>query len=294
MGVRLAGKVAWGFVPATPLFGLDVAAHEQDRIAPLLVAALLALGTLPLLRFVPDVPATGVRLGTALRMGLADLRALLREARSHRDALVYLGARMLFTDGLTGILVFTGVYAAGVMGWQTLELLAYGMILSVFAVAGGLTAGWLDQRLGPKRALQIEIVGVIVSQLLSFGNTRNLLFYRAYDAAAQPPLWNGPIFRTAPELALIACGFLGAVGVTAAYASSRTMLTRVVPPHKVGVFFGLFVIAGTATMWLGPMLVQIATDLSGSQRIGLLPISGLLLAGLITLHFVRGGERPAI
>lgn len=289
----LPGKVAWSFVPAHPLFGLDVVAHQQDRIVALLVAVLLAVCTIPLLRIVPDVPRTGVRLGRALRMGIADLKALVTEASGHRDALTYLGARMLFTDGLTGVLVFAGIYAAGAMGWQTLQLLAYGLLLSCFSVVGGLTAGWLDGRVGPKLALKIEIVGVIVSQLLSLGNTRTSFFYQAYDPARHAPLWNGPMFTTAPELGLILCGFLGAVTVTGAYASSRTLLTRVVPPDKIGVFFGLFVIAGTATMWLGPMLVQIATSLSGSQRVGLLPISGLLLAGLIALQFVRGGERRA-
>ena len=69
------------------------------------------------------------------------------------------------------------------------------------------------------------------------------------------------------------------------------MLTRVVPPDKVGVFFGLFVIAGTATMWVGPLLVELATNASSSQRLGLLPISGLLLAGLVALRFVKGGQR---
>lgn len=286
----LPGKVDWGFVPAQPLFGLDTALHQQDRIVAPLIAVLLAVGALPLFRLVPDVPATGVRLGAALRLGAADLKALVMQARGYRDGLTYLGARLLFTDGLTGILIFTGVYAAGVMGWKTLELLAYGLILSSFSVVGGLMAGWLDGRVGPRRALTIEIAGVIVSQLLSLGNSPGTLFYMARQAGV--PVWDAPMFRAAPELALIACGMLGAVTVTAAYASSRTMLTQVVPPEKVGVFFGLFVIAGTATMWLGPMLVQIATDLSGSQRVGLLPISGLLLVGLIVLQFVRGGGRP--
>lgn len=287
----LPGKVPAGIVPAAPLFGLDPALHEQDRIVPVMVAALLALFTLPLLRYVRDVPSTGTPFGQAIGLALRDLKLLFTEARGHRDALTYLGARMLFTDGLTGILIFAGIYAAGVMGWQTIELLAYGLILCVFAVAGGLLAGWLDQRIGPKRALTIELSGVIVSQLLSLGNTPDLLFYRAYNSAAHGAVWNGPVFRTLPELGLIACGMLAAVTVTAAYASSRTMLTRVVPPHKIGIFFGLFVIAGSATMWLGPLLVQLATAASGSQRVGLLPITGLLLFGLLVLQSVRGGQR---
>jgi UMF1 family MFS transporter len=287
----LPGKVSWSFIPAHPLFGLDPLTHQTDRIVAPLCAVLMLVGALPLFAWVPDVPSSGTRIGAAIRGGAADLIALFREARGHGNALLYLASVLLFTDGLTGILVFTGIYAAGALGWGSLELLAYGMILSVFAVGGGLLAGWLDQRIGPKAALKLELAGVIVSQLVSLGQTKTLLFFQPYDPAAHAPLWSGPMFKTAPDLALIACGFLGAVSVTAAYASRRTMLTRVIPPGKVGVFFGLFAIAGTATMWLGPMLVEIATSLTGSQRAGLLPISGLVLVGLVLLAFVRGGER---
>lgn len=283
----LPGKVAWGFVPAKPLFGLDPASFQTDRIVAPIIAVLLVIFTVPMLRFVPDVPATGTRIAEAVRRAVGDLKNLFVQARGHRDALVFLGARMLYTDGLTGILTFIGVYAAGAMGWQTLQLLAYGLILSCFSVVGGLLAGWLDGRVGPKKALTIEIVGVIVSQILLLGNTRTSLFYQAYDPAAHAPLWNGPMFTTAPEIGLILASILGAVTVTAAYSSSRTMLTRVAPPDRIGVFFGLFVIAGTATMWLGPLLVHLATVGSGSQRVGLLPLTGLLLAGLGVLQLVK-------
>ncbi len=287
----LPGKVAWGFIPAHPLFGLDPATHQTDRIVAPIAAGLMLVGSLPLFAFVPDVAASGTRLWPALRAGFGDLVALVREARGHGNALLYLASVLLFTDGLTGILVFTGVYAAGAMGWGSLELLAYGMILSCFSVAGGLLAGWLDGAVGPKRALMLELAGVVTSQLLSFGQTRTLFFYQPYDRSAHAPLWSGPMFTTLPDLGLLVCGFLGAVSVTAAYASRRTMLTRVVPPDRVGVFFGLFAIAGTATMWLGPLLVEIATATTQSQRAGLLPIPGLVAAGLIVLLFVKGGGR---
>ena len=287
----LPGKVGWSFIPAHPLFGLDPLKHQTDRIVAPICAVLLAVLSLPLFAFVPDVAATGTRLGAALRLGAADLAALFRGARGNANALLYLLAVLLFTDGLTGILVFTGVYAAGAMGWGTLELLAYGMMLSCFSVAGGLLAGWLDGRLGPKSALKLELLGVVASQAIQLGQTKTRLFYTPFDPAAHAPLWTGPVFHSLPDLALIGGGFVGAVSVTAAYASRRTMLTRVVPPAKVGVFFGLFSIAGLATSWLAPLLVEITTSVTHSQRAGLLPISGLVAAGCGVLLFVRGGER---
>ncbi|TFU03637.1 MFS transporter [Polymorphobacter arshaanensis] len=287
----LPGVVDWSFIPKVPMFGLDIAAHQQDRIVAPIVAVAMAIGVLPLFRFVPDVPRTGMRFGNAVIEGAADLVNLFKEARGHRDAMIFLGARMLYTDGLTGILVFGGVYAAGAMGWGTLELLMYGLLLSIVAVGGGLLGGWLDGRLGPKVALRLEITGVIISQLMTLGMTRDTFFYQPWPAADHAPIWDGPMFRTMPEIGLLLAGFVAAITVTSAYASSRTMLTRVVPRDRVGVFFGLFVISGTATSWLAPMLVEMATEAGKSQRIGLLPISGLLLLGLIGLSFVRGGGR---
>lgn len=286
----LPGKVDWGFVPKVPLFGLSQAMSEPDRLTGPICAVILVVLSLPMFRFVPDVASTGMRFAAAVRAGAADLVALIREARGHRDAIVYLGSRMLFVDGLNGILVFTGVYAAGILGWGTLELIAYGLILSCFGVVGGVLAGRLDEWFGPRIALVIEIIGVIASQIMSLGMTKTSFFYAPFDPAS-PPAWDGPLFRTWPEIGLLLAGFLGAVTVTACYASSRTMLTRVVPREKIGVFFGLFVISGAVTAWLGPALVEWATIATGSQRWGLLPISGLLLAGLIVLLFVRGGGR---
>ena len=40
----LPGKVAWPFIPAAPLFGLNVAEHEPERIVGPIIAALLGAG----------------------------------------------------------------------------------------------------------------------------------------------------------------------------------------------------------------------------------------------------------
>ena len=287
----LPGKVPWGWIPAVPLFGLDTATYQQDRVVALIAAGTLVVLGWPVFRYAPDVPASGMRLGAAIRAGAGDLLRLLREARGHANALFYIVTRMVFTDGLSGILVFSGVYAAGRMGWGALQLLAYGILLSSVAVVGGLGAGWLDSKIGPKRALLVELGLAIGAQLMALGLGRDELFYQPWDPAAHAPLWNGPMFTTLPELALIGTGFVSALGVCGCYASSRTMLVRVAPPDRIGVFFGLFSLAGLATSWLAPALVEWATLATGSQRLGLLPVSGLLMVGLGMLLFVRGGER---
>jgi UMF1 family MFS transporter len=282
----LPGKVDWGWLPPAPLLGLDPALGEPDRITTLLVAGVMALFSVPLFLKVPDMARTSLSLPQAIRAGAGDLAALVRGARGHRNVLTYLLARMIFTDGLTAILVFSGLFAAGAMGWATLEMLAYGIVLSIAAVAGGLLAGRLDDAVGPKTSLKLELGLLIIIQALALGMAKDRILYQPWHGA---PLWNGPMFTTLPELVFLGLGCLVAITVTAAYASSRTMLTRVAPPDQLGVFFGLYVLSGAATMWLGPMLIEAATRIGGTQALGLTPILGMLGVGWLLLFAVRGG-----
>jgi UMF1 family MFS transporter len=288
----LPGKVSWGWVPAHPLFGLNPAAHEPDRVVALLSAGILAVGAIPLFLFTPDAEPTGVNPISALGQGARELLSMLKTVRRYKDAVVYLFSRMIFADGMNGVLFFAGVYAVGVMKWTLLDLLIYGIILSVFAVFGGFVGRWLDARVGPKNALRIEISMTIVGIVSMLGLSPTTLFYVIpYDAAAHPPLWNGPVFRTLPDWLFLAIGFNNAIFITGQYASARTTLTRLTPPEQTGAFFGVYALAGVATYWLAPTLVNIGTRVTGTQQGGFATIVILLVIGLIGLAFVQGGGR---
>jgi UMF1 family MFS transporter len=199
---------------------------------------------------------------------------------------------MLYCDGMTALLLFGGLFASGLMGWGALEMMTYGISLSIFAVIGGLVAPWLDRTLGPRKAVQVEIAGALLTMIATLGMGRDrIVYFWTYDPAVHAPIWNGPLFRTAPELIYLGLGLLIAVFVTAQYASSRTLLIRLAPPEKTAAFFGLYALSGTATAWLGSLLVALATAIFSSQIAGFLPIAGLLLLGFCGLFLVRGGER---
>lgn len=285
-GFALPGTVDWGFVPAAPLFGIDQAAFEPARMTGPIVASSLLVGLALILLFVPDAPATGMRLGPAMRGAFGDLGAMLGELRREREAAKFLLARMLYVDGKTALLLFGGVLAAGVMGWGTLEMLAYGILLSVMAVAGGFLAAPLDRRLGPKGSvlLSIGLTAVVLVGLLLSGPDR---LAGIVIGPVPHGLWAGPFFTTWPELGFIGIAGLSAVSITAAYASSRTLLTRLVPPQRLGTFFGLYALSGTATMWLGPLLVALGTVWFQSQQGGLAMVLLLLGSGFLMLLTVR-------
>jgi UMF1 family MFS transporter len=288
----LPGAVPWSFVPSAPLFGLSQTEHEPSRIVGPLAGAVMLLGAIPFFLWTRDAPRTGVSVLASLKEGAKLIVDTFGNLKGHAEVAKFLGARMLYCDGMTALLIFGGLFAAGLMKWGELEMLAYGISLSIFGVLGGLIAPWLDHKLGPRRAVQVEIAGCILMLMGTLGMGREkILFFWTWDAATHPAVWNGPLFRTLPELVYLGMGLLIAVFVTAQYASSRTLLVRLAPQDRMAAFFGLFSLSGTATMWLGSLLVALATRVFESQVAGFIPIAGLLALGLIGLFTVKGGGR---
>ena len=289
----LPQTAAWAWLPKAPLFGLDRALHQPERVVALMAAGIFALGALPLFLFTPDAPATGEPVFAALRSGATDLWRMVRTVRRYRNAAIFLAARMFYVDGMTAILIYAGVYATGVMGWHALEMLFFGIILSVLAVLGGFVGRWLDAGLGPKRAVQVEI-GMSLFGIVAFlgMSPTKILYFWNFDPALHAVIWHGPFFRTWPEWIFLLIGFSNAVFITAHYASSRTLLTRLTPPDQTGAFFGVYALSGTATVWLGSFLVNLGTKIFKTQQGGFATIILLLAIGFVGLLFVRGGERP--
>ena len=74
---------------------------------------------------------------------------------------------------------------------------------------------------------------------------------------------------------------------TASISSSRAMLVTLAPAGRSGEFFGLYAIAGTITVWMGPLLVEYFTLWFNSQRIGMASIAILFAMGLAILTWVK-------
>jgi UMF1 family MFS transporter len=224
--------------------------------------------------------------------GARSLWRMITTVKDYRDAFIFLVSRSFYVDGMTAVLTFFGIYATGVMKWHALDMLMIGIILTVLAVMGGFLARWFDSALGPRRAVQMEILMSLLGIVALLGMAPDrILFFWHFDAATHAPLWNGPFFRTLPDWIFILIGLSNAVFITAHYASSRTLLTRLTPPEQTGAFFGAYAVSGTATVWLAPMMVNIGTHVFHTQQGGFAMIAILLAIGFVGLLFIRDGNR---
>jgi UMF1 family MFS transporter len=283
----LPGHVDWPIIPEQALFGVDTAAFQQDRMTGPIAAVWLAAFGIPLFLFTPDRARGSLGPLEAVRAGFRQLWRTVLELRSYRNVAKYLFARMIFNDGQNAVLVFGGVYASGVFDWDSLTMTVFGIVLSVFAVVGGLVGGWLDDTFGSKRAILISIGGTSLGLILAVSMTPDeMFFFVPWDRAA-PKLWSLPFFATVPELVYIGVVTLIAVFITAAYANSRTMLARIAPPEKMTEFFGIYSLSGTSVTWIGSFVVGWVTKAFASQRIGFASILVFMVLGLVAMLFVR-------
>lgn len=281
----MPGTQPWAFLPEAPLFGIDQAAHEHNRIVGPIAGAWMILFMLPVLLFTPDGQASTSGMWQLAKEGVNDVVQTLKHVRHYANVARYLLARLFFIDGMVGVLTFGGVYASGTFGWDTTTLLIFGLCTSGSAMLGAYIGGLLDDRLGSMRALRISITtsSVVLLTLVSVDPDTILYFVEV----GTEPVWGSPYFATLPELFYLATNQIFAMFFVTGLSSSRTLMARLSPPELATQFFGLFALSATVTAFLAPLLVATATDLFESQRIGFASLAALMIIGAIMLMKVK-------
>ncbi|HYD15516.1 MAG TPA: MFS transporter [Hyphomicrobium sp.] len=265
-----------------PLVALDATAREGDRLVGPFAAIWYALFVIPFFLFVPDHRPGGERLSS--KPATAELWETIRSLPSNKDMLLFLIARMIYSDGLAAIFAFGGIYGASVFGWGALELGIFGIVLTLTGVFGALIGGVLDDRVGSKTVIIVALLLLLVGSLgiLSVDQTHVL-----YVSEVVPKVAGSAPFSSVGEQVFLA--FAVIVGVVAApvQAASRALLARLAPPDKITQYFGLFAFSGKVTAFMAPLMVAAVTQATGDQRIGMASIAVFLIAGLVLMIPVR-------
>jgi len=277
--------VLFGFsLPTEPLFGLDKATFEPDRITGPLSAVWFLVFIIPMLLFTPDTKPTGISKKVAVQQGLGSLLTTLRSLKDYKNIVFFLIARMFYNDGILALIGFSGIYAAGLFGWGTTELGLFGILINVFAIAGCFLGGWLDDKMGSKPTIVISVLGLSFASVgvLSISHGQVL-----FGLPAAMPVEDGALFGSPAEMVFMGFAFIMGFFFGPAQASSRTLIARLSPPEKVGEFFGLFALSGKATAFVAPLLIGIVTSASGQQRPAMIIIFVFLMVGAALMSFVR-------
>ena len=250
--VALVLVLAIFILPEEAPFGLDKDSSEHIRATMLFAGAWAIIFSIPMMLFAPSPPATPQQ-GSYFQQ----LKGSIRTAIKIPDMGRFLLARMAFNDGLVTLFALGGIYAAKVFQFQQSEILLFAIALNISAGFGAIIGGWADDKLGSLRTLRVSLIALLVF---------------------------GTVMIIAPSKAVFwAAGICLGVFVGPVQSAARSYVARNTPDDSKASMFGLYMVSGKATSFIGPLCYGWIVLLTGAERSGMLVVLVLIGIGLILL-----------
>ncbi len=274
------GETGKTLIGMDPLFGLDAAQREGTRSVGPLTAIWFAVFMIPFFLYVRD-PINPDKQQGAVKAALRGLVRTVKSLPKTPSLFAYLGSSMFYRDALNGMYVFGGLYAAGVLEWSVVDTGIFGIIAIITGAIFAWIGGRADSRFGPKPVIIVCVLILTIVAISIVFVSRDAVFGVAVGAESK-----------LPDIAFYILGALIGAAGGAVQSASRTMMVRQAHPERMTEAFGLYALAGKATSFLAPMLIAAATAATGSQQLGVTPLIGLFLIGLVLLFWVKAdGEK---
>jgi len=233
---------------------------EAVRWSFLSVAVWWALFTIPVALYVHETGQEG-RLGwvASARAGFHQLSGTFHHLRSLQQVWLFLIAYFLYIDGVNTVAHMAVDYGLS-LGFDSSVLISALLMTQFIAFPAALVAGWLGARFGAKRVIIASIA------VYAFACIWSSTMQNAND-----------FYWLAAAIGLVMGGI---------QALSRSMYARMIPKQQAAEFFGFFNMLGKFAAVFGPLLMGLASYLTGSARFSILVIVALFAAGAIVLYYV--------
>src|SRR3712207_2858604 len=256
VGGALLLAVHLGLVLGAPALGLSTG--EAVRIC-LATAGLwwgaFTVFTVSRLRNRPVRDADAARSGSGFRQ----LATTLREMRAFPLTLWFLGAYLLFNDGVQTVISLSATYATEELDLGQEVLTGAILMVQVVAIAGALGLGRLAGRYGAKR--------VVLGALVAWIGVLLAAFSLQTGAVAQ-------FYALAAVIGLVQGG---------TQALSRSLFSQLIPAGKEAEYYGFYEISDRGTSWLGPLAFGLTFQLTDSYRLAIVGLVVFFVAGFVAL-----------
>jgi UMF1 family MFS transporter len=191
--------------------------------------------------------------------GFRQLATTLREMRAFPLTLWFLGAYLLFNDGVQTVISLSATYATEELGLEQSVLTGAILMVQVVAIAGALGLGLLAGRYGAKRVVLGALIAWIGVLLAAF----------SLEAGAV-----GQFYALAAVIGLVQGG---------TQALSRSLFSQLIPAGKEAEYYGFYEISDRGTSWLGPLAFGLTYQLTGSYRLAIVSLVVFFVAGFVAL-----------
>lgn len=223
------------------------------------------------LRALPPRPRATLPMRTSLSSAFGQLARTLRDLRGYPQTMLFLGAYLVFNDGIQTVIAVSSLFGSREIGLSDSQLVLTILVVQFVALAGALLFGSLAARIGAKRSILISLVVWCGVMLLAFA------------------LPSGAVGL------FIGLGMLIGLVLGGSQALSRSLFSQLIPPGKEGEYFSLYQAAERGTSWFGTLTFGLVYQLTSSYRLAIitLVIFFVIGGGLLTRLDVRRGIREA-
>ena len=226
---------------------------------PVFIAIWFALFSLPTFIYLKDRKIDRTK-KPSIKKSYEELSKTFKEIKKYKNIARFLLARMLYNDAILTIFGFGGIYAGEKYGWGAEMMLTFGIILNIGAGSGAFLFGFLDDKIGAKRPLQFCNYAIFIAVIIA-------------------------ILAPTVEWFWVA-GIIMGIASGPNQSASRSLMGRIIPKGKTNEFYGFYAFSGKATSFAGFLLLGIVKLITGSQEIGMLAVSILLIGGIYLLSMV--------
>ncbi|MEO3854025.1 MFS transporter [Acrocarpospora sp. B8E8] len=218
---------------------------------------------IPLLRL-RNRPVTthDATLGQAVGGSFRQLGRTLRDLRRYPLTLLFLGAYLLYNDGVQSVIAFSGQFASEALKLDEEVRIAAILIVQFVAFGGALLLGRLAIRYGTKRVVLYSLIGWVGVLGLAY------------------------IVQEGSALQFLGLGVLIAIVLGGTQALSRSLFSHVIPKGKEAEYYSLYEISDKGSTFLGAWTFGLVLQLTDSDyRVAIISLLiffalgfGLLLA----------------
>ena len=245
-------------LPEKTLFDLNKNNFEHIRFIPFIVALWFLIFSFPMIYyFKKKIEYKNI---AEENSSLKDILEIVWKNKFTSTG-KFLLARMIYSDALIVLIAGGGVYASGVFGYTSAELLKLAIYSNIIAFVGVLIGGYLNDIFSSKKIILLCILFLV-----------GAVIYGSLIAQTKFQFFNSVMFISF---------FIGSI-----QSASRVLMTKLLKINNLGKGFGLFSLSGRITSFAGPLLVGTVTYIY-SQRIGLFSVSILFLIGFILMMSVK-------
>ena len=197
-----------------------------------------------------------------LTIGFKQIRTTIGEARQHPQTLLFLGAYLLYNDGIQTVITLSSQFGQEELKLPIATLTTVILMVQFIAFFGSIIFNYIAKAIGAKNA-------VLFSLLIWIGA---LVYIYAYVQS------EFQFYLLAAVIAVVLGG---------SQALSRSIYSQMIPKNHAAQYFSLYEISDKGTSWLGPLLFGLAYQFTGNYRIAILSLVIFFIAGFLLLSCVK-------